>query len=113
MALLRLLEEREFTRVGSTRARKLQARIITVTNRDLARAVEEGRFRADLRYRLEVFVVEVPPLRERRADVFAIASHFARERARTLGRAVWRFPGTSSCAGSPSTNSADCRLGGR
>ncbi|MEQ9076636.1 MAG: sigma-54 dependent transcriptional regulator [Sandaracinaceae bacterium] len=84
--LLRLLEEREFTRVGSTKPRKLVARIIAATNRDLSRAVAEGRFRADLRYRLEVFVVEVPPLRERGDDIFLLATHFAQERARTLGR---------------------------
>ena len=84
--LLRLLEEREYTRVGSTRTRKLTARIITATNRDLSRAVAEGRFRADLRYRLEVFVVDVPPLRERGDDVLLLATHFARASARAVGR---------------------------
>ena len=84
--LLRLLEEREYTRVGGTKPRTLEARIITATNRDLARAVAEGRFRADLRYRLEVFVVEVPPLRDRGEDVVLLARHFAEERTRTLGR---------------------------
>jgi DNA-binding NtrC family response regulator len=84
--LLRLLEEREFTRVGSTRARHLEARVITATNRDLARAVSEGRFRSDLRYRLEVFVVDVPPLRERGDDIAVLAKHFAHDRARALGR---------------------------
>ncbi len=83
--LLRLLEEREFTRVGSTRTRKLLARIIAATNRDLERAVQERRFRDDLRYRLEVFVVEMPPLRELGDDIFRLASHFASERARALG----------------------------
>jgi transcriptional regulator with GAF, ATPase, and Fis domain len=66
--------------------RRLSARIITATNRDLARAVEEGRFRADLRFRLEVFVLEVPALRERGDDVFLIAEHYIAERARALGR---------------------------
>jgi len=89
--LLRLLEEREYTRVGSTKPRKLQARIITATNRDLVRAVEEGRFRADLRFRLEVFVLEVPPLRERGEDVLMIAEHYAAERARALGRGLVSF----------------------
>ncbi|HJL18043.1 MAG TPA: sigma-54 dependent transcriptional regulator, partial [Sandaracinaceae bacterium LLY-WYZ-13_1] len=89
--LLRLLEEREYTRVGSTKPRHLEARIIAATNRDLARAVAEGRFRADLRYRLEVFVVEVPPLRERGEDIVLLASHFARDRARALGRAEPTF----------------------
>ncbi len=89
--LLRLLEEREFTRVGSTRARTLSARVIAATNRDLARAAAEGRFRADLRYRLEVFVVEVPPLRERGDDVVLLATHFANQRTRALGRGAPRF----------------------
>jgi DNA-binding NtrC family response regulator len=84
--LLRLLEEREFTRVGSNLVRRLSARIITATNRDLVRAVEEGRFRADLRFRLEVFVLDVPALREREEDVFLIAEHYIAERARALGR---------------------------
>jgi DNA-binding NtrC family response regulator len=84
--LLRLLEEREYTRVGSTRPRELKARIVTATNRDLEAAVEEGTFRADLRYRLEVFVVAMPALRERGDDVIVLAQHFAIERARALGR---------------------------
>lgn len=84
--LLRLLEEREFTRVGSTKARHLEARVITATNRDLSRAVEEGRFRADLRYRLEVFVLEVPPLRERGEDIVVLANYFAQDRSRALGK---------------------------
>ncbi|MBN1655834.1 MAG: sigma-54-dependent Fis family transcriptional regulator [Deltaproteobacteria bacterium] len=84
--LLRLLEEREFTRVGSTRTRKLQARIIAATNRDLEKAVRERRFRNDLRYRLEVFVVDMPPLRTLGDDIFRFAHHFAAERARAVGR---------------------------
>jgi two-component system, NtrC family, response regulator AtoC len=84
--LLRLLEEREFTRVGSTRTRQLGARIVTATNRNLERAVGEGWFRADLRYRLEVFVVDVPSLRERGDDIFLLTAHFVAERARGLGR---------------------------
>ncbi|MGE0788920.1 MAG: sigma-54-dependent transcriptional regulator [Sandaracinaceae bacterium] len=84
--LLRLLEEREFTRVGATKNRHLTARVIAATNRDLERAVSEGRFRADLRYRLEVFVLEVPPLRSRGEDIILLASHYAAERARALGR---------------------------
>jgi transcriptional regulator with GAF, ATPase, and Fis domain len=86
--LLRLLEEREYTRVGSNAPRRLSARIITATNRDLSRAVVEGRFRADLRYRLEVFVLEVPPLRDRGEDVILLAEHYAEDSARALGRPV-------------------------
>ena len=89
--LLRLLEEREFTRVGSTKVGHLDARVVTATNRDLARAVAEGRFRADLRYRLEVFVVEMPPLRERGEDIFVLAKHFTSERMRVLGRSEMSF----------------------
>lgn len=84
--LLRLLEEREFTRLGSTRPRKLQARIITATNRDLEKAILERRFRDDLKYRLEVFVVELPPLRELGEDIFRLAAHFGAERSRAIGR---------------------------
>ena len=104
--LLRLLEEREYTRVGSTRPRHLEARVIAATNRDLELAVEEGRFRADLRYRLEVFVVETPALRDRGDDVLILAAHFLASQARALGRPVpelgeavidamrnYRFPG--------------------
>ena len=89
--LLRLLEEREFTRVGSTRTRQLAARTITATNRNLEQAVAQGWFRADLRYRLEVFVVETPALRDRGDDVFLLAAHFLVERARALGRAEQRL----------------------
>lgn len=84
--LLRLLEEREYTRVGSTRPRKLEARVIAATNRDLAKAVAEGRFRADLRYRLEVFRIDIPPLRERGDDIALLAGHFLEKHARNLGR---------------------------
>jgi DNA-binding NtrC family response regulator len=89
--LLRLLEEREYSRIGSNRVRRLEARIIAATNRDLARAVDEGRFRADLRFRLEVFVLDVPPLRERAGDVLLIAEEYAAERARALGRVAPDF----------------------
>lgn len=89
--LLRLLEEKEFTRVGGTRPRALKARIIAATNRNLGRAVKEGWFRADLRYRLEVFVLDVPPLRERGEDIVLLATHFAGDRARSLGRPAPRL----------------------
>jgi DNA-binding NtrC family response regulator len=89
--LLRLLEEREFTRIGSTRAREMRARIVTATNRDLDKMISEGQFRADLRYRLEVFVIHVPPLRDRGDDVFRLTAHFAAERSRALGRGTPRI----------------------
>ncbi|MEO0322476.1 MAG: sigma-54 dependent transcriptional regulator [Myxococcota bacterium] len=89
--LLRLLEEGEYTRVGSTRTRRLEARIIAATNRDLEQAVAEGRFRQDLLYRLAGFSVETPPLRERGDDVELLATHFAEKHARAIGRPAPRI----------------------
>ncbi len=74
--LLRMLESRTFRRVGGTRDLSVNVRVIAATNRDLARAVAEGRFREDLFYRLNVFPIMVPPLRERARDIPVLASHF-------------------------------------
>ncbi len=86
VALLRVLEESTITPVGADRPRRLDVRVIAATNRRLEELVRRRRFRSDLYYRLNVFPVELPPLRERSEDVFPLAHHFLGVAARQLGR---------------------------
>lgn len=86
--LLRVLQEGEFDSVGGSTTRKVDVRVLAATNRDLAKAVKEGRFREDLFYRLNVFPLHVPPLRERGDDVLSLASAFAERFAAKLGRTL-------------------------
>jgi Nif-specific regulatory protein len=83
---LRVVQEREFQRLGGTRTLKTDARIVAATNRDLQKAIERGQFREDLFYRLNVFAIRLPPLRERRDDVLPLTEAFIQEIGRSIGR---------------------------
>ena len=86
--LLRVLQEGEVRRVGGNEVRKVDVRVLTATNRDLARAVKEGTFREDLYYRLNVIAIDLPPLRKRIQDLYLLATHFVRSCAGRAGKEV-------------------------
>src|SRR5438105_9398352 len=89
--ILRVLQEGEFERLGGTRAVKVDVRIVTATNQDLGQMVRDKRFREDLYYRLKVITINVPPLRERRADVRVLPEHFLRPYAAKNNRVLGGF----------------------
>ncbi len=89
--LLRVLQEREFERVGGTETLVANVRLVAATNRDLERAIAEGTFREDLYYRLDVFSIYVPPLRDRKPDVTLLADHFLAKYAREQGKRIKRI----------------------
>src|SRR6266446_6342182 len=88
IALLRVLQEHEFERVGGTRSIQTNVRVIAATNRNLQAAIAAGTFRSDLFYRLNVFPIEIPPLRERREDIPVLIAHFIDRCARNVGKNV-------------------------
>jgi Nif-specific regulatory protein len=89
--LLRVLQEREFERVGGNKVLDADVRVVAATNRPLEKDMEEGRFRADLYYRLNVFPIHVPPLRERRTDIILLADHFIEKYSARHGRSIVRL----------------------
>src|SRR5262249_28333127 len=90
--LLRVLQEGEFQRLGSPTTRKVNLRVIAATNRDLTKEVRENRFREDLFYRLRVFPIKVPSLRERLEDIPLLVSSFVEEFAARMGKKVKKIP---------------------
>src|SRR5690349_16134961 len=91
IALLRVLQEHEFERVGGTRSIQTDVRIIAATNRDLRAAIAAGTFRADLFYRLNVFPVEVPPLRQRKEDIPMLVEYFVKRYAEKSGKEIYKI----------------------
>jgi transcriptional regulator with GAF, ATPase, and Fis domain len=96
--LLRVLQEQEFERLGSTRTHKVDVRLVAATHRDLTDMANRGEFRSDLYYRLNVFPVVLPPLRERREDIPALVEHFVGIYGRRMGREIEHVPAATLTA---------------
>ncbi len=90
--LLRVLERGEFERLGSSKTLRVNVRVITATNRDLQKAIEEGRFREDLYYRLNVFPIQIPPLREHTNDILPLTWSFIKEFSHAMGKPIDSIP---------------------
>jgi Nif-specific regulatory protein len=93
--LLRILQEKEFERVGGNKTLKVDVRIISATNRDLEEEIQEGRFREDLYYRLNIFPITVPPLRERKADILLLSDYFVEKYNEMNGKGIRRISTTA------------------
>ena len=89
--LLRFIEEKEFKAVGDTRTRTVNIRLITATNKDLEAMIADGSFRDDLYYRINVFPIEIPPLRERQDDIPVLAVHFLKQFGKEMDRSIKEF----------------------
>jgi formate hydrogenlyase transcriptional activator len=90
--LLRVLQEQEFERLGSTHTRRVDVRLVAATNRDLTEMMKQGDFRTDLYYRLNIFPVRLPPLRERREDIPLLVEYFMEKYARRMGKRIETVP---------------------